>query len=412
MTAILGWLGAAGLLFISVLVAYQWFWAIVSVLPRRSHKSAAPAERSSFAVVIPAHNEEAVLAATLESLEHVNYPRDRIHVVVVADRCDDGTAALARRLGVEALDRRDGVAGKGSAIAYAVDHLRQTGRPFDALVIVDADTVVDPRCFAAFDEALRSGCDVQQGYNTLSNPWESSFTRIIAVTSILRNRFFYGGKERLGVSSMLSGTGMCFSRRIIDTYGWTALSVGEDWECSVALLLNGEKIHFTAGARVMAKESSRFAQAAPQRLRWASGRHGVAVKTALQLLTAGARRRRPELWDAAFTMVAPPYSVQATLTLLCLGVSWVLSVNNVWPFLLPWAGVLTGLLAAYFALGLSVTESPLRALAGIIVMPAFLPWRTAIEILGLVGYGRRKWVRTSRAGYAPGLLMRMRSKRM
>lgn len=412
MTGILGWICAAALLAISVLVIYQWCWAIVALLPRRRRQTALTAARSHFAVVIPAHNEETVLAATLNSLEQVDYPLDRIHVVVVADRCDDGTATLARSHGVESLERRDGVPGKGSAIAYAVNHLRQAGHPFDALVIVDADTVVDRSCFAAFDEALRAGRDVQQGYNTLSNPWESSFTRIIAVTSVLRNRFFYNGKERLGVSSMLSGTGMCFSRRIIETYGWTALSVGEDWECSVSLLLNGEKIHFNAEARVMARESSRFAQAGPQRLRWASGRHGVAVKSAVKLLTAGARLRRPELWDAAFTILAPPYSVQATLSFVCLLASWFLSAGGAWPFLLPWSVLLTGLLAGYFAVGLAATEAPLRALLGIIVIPAFLPWRTAIEILGLVGYGRRRWVRTSRAGYEPGLLMRMRSKRM
>jgi cellulose synthase/poly-beta-1,6-N-acetylglucosamine synthase-like glycosyltransferase len=402
---------AAILLAMIVLAVYQWFWAIIALLPWRRRRTALTTGRSNFAIVIPAHNEETVLSSTLASLEQVDYPRDRLHVVVVADRCDDGTASLARSYGAEALERRDGRPGKGSAIAYAVDYLRQVGHSFDALVIVDADTVVDRSCFAAFDEALRSGCEVQQGYNTLSNPWESSFTRIIAVTSVLRNRFFYNGKERLGVSSMLSGTGMCFSRRIIETYGWTALSVGEDWECSVSLLLNGEKIHFNAGARVMARESSRFAQAGPQRLRWASGRHGVAVASAMKLFKAGIRQRRPELWDAAFTIVAPPYSVQATLAFLCLVASWLLSAGGASSLLFPWSVVLTGLLAGYFAVGLAATEAPLRALLGIIVIPVFLPWRTAIEILGLIGYGRRRWVRTSRV-YEAGLLMRMRSKRM
>ena len=380
----------------TVLAIYQWCWAVVALLPRRRRQAAADRNRSHFAVVIPAHNEEAVLASTLRSLADSDYPRDRIHVLVVADRCDDGTATLARSCGVEALERREGLPGKGAAIAWAVDQLRQAGRAFDGLVIVDADTVVDKTCFAAFDEALRSGCDVQQGYNTLSNPWESAFTRIIAVTSVLRNRLFYGGKERLGVSAMLSGTGMCFSRRIIDTYGWTALSVGEDWECSVSLLLNGEKIHFTADARVRARESSRFAQAAPQRLRWASGRHGVALRSAIRLLAAGVRQRRPELWDAALTIVAPPYSVQASLTIACLIATGLLSAGGAWPWLLPWAIVVTGLQAAYFLLGLSITDAPLRAVLGIIMIPVFLPWRTAIEILGLVGYGRRRWVRTSR----------------
>jgi hypothetical protein len=189
---------------------------------------------------------------------------------------------------------------------------------------------------------------------------------------------------------------MCFSRRIIDTYGWTALSVGEDWECSVSLLLNGETIHFSADAKVMARESSRFAQAGPQRLRWASGRHGVAFKSAVKLLAAGVRQRRPELWDAALTIIAPPYSVQATLAFVCLFASWFLWTGGAWPWLLPWAVLLMGTLAGYFALGLAATEAPLRALAGILMIPVFLPWRTAIEILGYVGYGRRRWVRTSR----------------
>lgn len=397
MTALVSWLCTTVLMLMSVLVLYQWVWAIIALLPWRTRRAAFTDARTRFAVVIPAHNEETVLATTLASIAQADYPRDRVHMVVVADRCDDDTAEIARSHGADALERRDGRPGKGSAIAYAVDHLQHTADPFDALVIVDADTVVDRRCFAAFDEAVRSGCDVQQGFNTLSNPWESSFTRIIAVTSVLRNRFFYNGKERLRVSSMLSGTGMCFSRRIIDTYGWTALSVGEDWECSVSLLLNGEKIHFNNDARVMARESSRFAQAGPQRLRWASGRHGVAIANAARLFTAAIRLRRPELWDAALTIVAPPYSVQAMLTFVCLLASWFLWAGGTSSVLLPWAAVLTALLAGYFAVGLASTDAPLRALLGLIVIPAFLPWRTAIEILGLIGYGRRTWVRTSRS---------------
>ena len=56
----------------------------------------------------------------------------------------------------------------------------------------------------------------------------------------------------------------------------------------------------------------------------------------------------------------------------------------------------SGFLAGYFLLGVALTEAPLRALAGIALIPAFLPWRIAIEILGLLGYGRKQWVRTAR----------------
>src|SRR5262249_35048036 len=161
-----------------------------------------------------------------------------LDVTVVADRCDDDTAVVARSHGVACLERRSGQPGKGATIAWAINELRKGGTAFDALVILDADTIADSALLEAFDEGLSLGHQVQQAYNYLSNPWETPFTRLIAVTSVLRNSLFYGGKARIGLSGMLTGTGMCFSSATIARYGWTALSVGEDWEFSPSLLLH------------------------------------------------------------------------------------------------------------------------------------------------------------------------------
>jgi 1,2-diacylglycerol 3-beta-glucosyltransferase len=321
-----------------------------------------------------------------------------VRVVVVADRCADATAAVARDGGAECLERRDGPPGKGAAIAWAIDRLRESGAGFDALVVLDADTLVDPRLLQALDEGLRAGHDVQQAYNYLSNPWESAFTRVIAVTSILRNGLFYAGKERLGLAAMLTGTGMCFSRALLERRRWSAFSVGEDWEFSVALLLAGETIHFNRRARVLARESHDFQQASSQRMRWAGGRYAVASAGGRELLARGLRQRRLVLCDASLNVLAPTYSVQAVLSLLCLAASALVSGRPEWHFLLfAWALAQTGLLAAYFLLGVALTAAPLRALAGILLIPAFLPWRMAIEIRGMLGQGRKHWVRTSRA---------------
>jgi hypothetical protein len=394
--AALYWACAATLTALTLLAVYQWMLALASFLPRRQRSRGAPTARSRFVVLIPAHNEEAGLASTLRSLERVDYPNSSVRVVVVADRCDDGTARLARESGVTCLERRSGPPGKGSAIAWALDTLQQDGVEFDALVVVDADTIAHRDLLTAFDEGLQAGHEVQQGYNYLSNPWDTPFTRIISVTSVLRNSLFYGGKERLGLPSMLSGTGMCFSRPLLDRQGWSALSVGEDWEFSATLLLSGDQVHFNRAARVMATESRGFSQASSQRLRWASGRHAVAGSGAVALFRAGVRRRRLDLCDAALTIVAPTYSAQATLAVLCLAASWYLSADPAWRVWYAWAAGVTTLLAGYFLLGVALTESPAKALAGIVLIPAFLPWRMTIEILGLLGYGRTQWGRTSR----------------
>jgi 1,2-diacylglycerol 3-beta-glucosyltransferase len=394
--AALYWACAAALTALSLLAGYQWMLALASMVPRRGRTAESSTARSRFVVLIPAHNEEAGLAATLRSLETVDYPKTCVQVVVVADRCDDGTAALARDSGVTCLERRSGPPGKGAAIAWALDRLQRGGAQFDALVIIDADTIAHRDLLTAFDSGLQAGHGVQQGYNYLSNPWDTPFTRIISVTSVLRNRLFYGGKERLGLPAMLSGTGMCFGRRLLERHGWSALSVGEDWEFSATLLLSGDEVHFNRDARVMATESRGFRQASSQRLRWASGRHAVAGTGAVALFRAGVRRCRLDLCDAALTIVAPTYSVQATLAILCLAASWLLSADPAWRVLCAWAAGVVALLAGYFLVGVALTESPAKALAGIVLIPAFLPWRMSIEVLGLLGYGRRQWVRTSR----------------
>lgn len=395
MTFVLGLIGALTLLLLAWLAAYQWLFAFAALWPA-SDRRRPSGEPSRMLVLIPAHDEEDGLTATLDSLRQADYPPERLQVVVVADRCRDETAAVAVRSGAQCLERSDGQPGKGAAIAWAVEQLRRRGTHFDSLVVLDADTVVDGDALRAFDEALRSGQEVQQGYNYLSNPWQSPFTRIIAVTSVLRNELFYAGKERMGITSMLSGTGMCFSHRIIERLGWNAFSVGEDWEFSVALLLAGERIHFNRYARVRAAESQGFRQASRQRLRWASGRHGVAAASTGTLIGAGVQQRRPELWDAALTMFAPTYSSQGTLVIFSVALAAFLRDDAVWSVLLPFALAVAVLFCAYFATGLVLTDAPMRALGGILLIPAFLPWRVSIELLGAMGYGRSRWVRTSR----------------
>ena len=390
MTVALGLICAFTLALLAGLAVYQWLFAIAALWPAADRRQPSGGH-SRLLVLIPAHDEEDALAATLHSLRQADYPPDRLQIVVVADRCRDQTAAVAGRGGAQCLERSNGQPGKGAAIAWTVEQLRRTDTRFDALLILDADTIVDRDALLAFDAALRSGQEVQQGYNYLSNPWQSPFTRIIAVTSVLRNELFYAGKQRLGITSMLSGTGMCFSRRIIERLGWNAFSVGENWEFSVALLLAGERIHFNRHARVRAAESHGFRQASRQRLRWASGRHGVAAASTGALLGAGLRQRRPELWDATLTMAAPTYSSQGTLVILGVAIAAFLRHEAAWSLLLPVALAVAFLFGAYFATGLVLTEAPMRALGGILLIPAFLPWRVSIELLGAMGYGRKRW---------------------
>ncbi len=392
MKTTLGWICVSILVPLTILAVYQWALALSALFQDRSRKLSSAANRASFLILVPAHDEESTLATTLVSLAKLRYSREKIRVVVAADRCDDGTATIARKHGIICLERLSGPPGKGAVIAWAMDELGEMLPNFDAVVIIDADTMVDPDLLEAFNWGMTLGYEVQQAYNYVSNPWESGFTRVIAVTSVLRNRFFYGGKATLGMTGMLMGTGMCFSRQMLERYGWRAFSVGEDWEYSAYLLLAGEWIYFNRMARVFARESCGFNRAFAQRLRWASGRYAVAAASAWKLFVSGVRLRRPYLIDAGWVLVAPNYSTQATLALFGLFIAWLASVTPVWHFLLPWSLIVLGSLSSYFLLGVAFTEAPARTLGGIALVPLFLPWRICIELLGLLGYGRSRWV--------------------
>jgi hypothetical protein len=172
--------------------------------------------------------------------------------------------------------------------------------------------------------------------------------------------------------------------------------VGEDWEISVHLLLAGMSIHFNGAARVLARESRGMREASPQRLRWASGRYAVVAESAWRLVRQGLAGRRPALVDAAVTLAAPNYSSQATLTLLVLGGLWALPPSSWSRGLLGVALVLVASHAAFFTLGCLYAPRPLSALQGILLIPVVLPWRLAIELLAVLGYGRRVWLRSAR----------------
>ena len=95
----------------------------------------------TITVLIPAHNEEDRIAATLTSLQTQSDPPERI--IVVADNCTDATPELARAAGVEVFETKDNVHKKGGALNQALAELLPELGENDCVMVMDADTVLD-----------------------------------------------------------------------------------------------------------------------------------------------------------------------------------------------------------------------------------------------------------------------------
>ena len=92
-------------------------------------------------VLVPAHNEESCLAATLTSLLSQSHRPDRI--IVVADNCTDSTVEIARRAGVEAFESVDNTHKKAGALNQALKVLLPDQGDNDLVMVMDADTTLD-----------------------------------------------------------------------------------------------------------------------------------------------------------------------------------------------------------------------------------------------------------------------------
>jgi cellulose synthase/poly-beta-1,6-N-acetylglucosamine synthase-like glycosyltransferase len=148
MSTILLIIGLIGIAFF--LISICLFMTIMIGALRSRDDFVTPSSLKKFAVVIPAHNESALLGRTLESLSGVDYPKHLYEVFVIADNCSDDTAEIARNMRVQCLERFDSERrGKGYALQWFFDHLAVSGMRYEAFLVVDADTLVSSNILKA-----------------------------------------------------------------------------------------------------------------------------------------------------------------------------------------------------------------------------------------------------------------------
>ena len=380
--------------YLSLYVAYQGLlFAANALIPDPPERE--PSRLRRINIVIPAHDEELHLPRLLASVITQDYPADRFRVTVVADNCTDGTVAVCRPYDVDVLERNDTAnRGKGHAINWALAHLPID--TFDALVIVDGDSLVAPDFLRHLNLQMDRGDQVIQCYNGVANPGQSWFTRLMDVSRTIANEIIHPGKRKLGLSSHLMGNGMCFDVRVLRSEGWNAFSVGEDWEYYARLISSGAYIGYSRLARVYHQESVNLQQASSQRLRWSSGRFEVLGRYGPRLLLQGLRTGDIKCLDAALPLAFPNPSLGINLTmfgLIAAGVYWFLGGGV---GIAVWFTTLALTQVAMFLIGVLYTRDKFASAASLVLAPLFLVWKLGIDVLSLIGMGRDEWKRTQR----------------
>jgi cellulose synthase/poly-beta-1,6-N-acetylglucosamine synthase-like glycosyltransferase len=295
---------------VAALAAYNLITALWGLREQAAYRRGA--RRRDLRVVIPAHNEERVIASLLADLEGQDYPSEHVRVVVIADRCTDQTVEAARW--AEVVERTGGPDGKGPAIAWFLE--RDPLGPDESIVVLDADNRVAPTFLTGVADALDSGFDAAQAYVDSSNPEASWLATASALSYWASNRMVQLARHNLGWAPDLGGTGTAFA----PTAAWVLESatgvVTEDSEQSARLAQTGRRIAWLHDVKVYDQKPNALGVAMRQRARWMSGKRSVARRHRLRLLARAIRKRSWAVVDLVIRQSQPGRTFMVGISVL------------------------------------------------------------------------------------------------
>jgi cellulose synthase/poly-beta-1,6-N-acetylglucosamine synthase-like glycosyltransferase len=357
---------------------------------------------TSFVIVVPAHNEAEGLPATLASLAALEWPADRRRVLVVADNCTDATAQVAAAHGAEVLLRHEqSRRGKGYALEAAFFHL--LGMPtaaWDAVVVIDADTEVQPNLLAVAHARLGDGLRaLQVPYLARggAHPMHSITEVALYASHVVRGR----AREALALSVGLRGNGMVLTRDALERVPYRAFSAIEDLEYGLALGRAGLRVGFAPGTVVRGDMPTEASVANVQRTRWIGGRAALLRRELPGVLRDAWRLRSRVLLDLALDLLIPPLAALTLLVALGVAVTAAMLAAGHADARLPlllWGLAALGIAAhvAHAAVGAQRARALLRAAR---LLPAYVLRKTTITLRTLL-VPTHHWVRTARPGEA------------
>lgn len=348
-----------------------------------------------IAVLIAAHDEEAVIGGALDALAAQTYPASGFDVFVVADNCRDQTADLVRRAGATAFERfTDAPSTKGQALAWLWRHVGYSGH--GAVVVLDADNQSAPDFLAAIAAELSRGHPVVQGIRRAKNV-DGGTAGLDALTELCTHRIGAAGRMWLGLGGPLMGSGVGYQaalfERLITEVGQTVV---EDCEWQARLALAGIPVRWTDQAVVYDEKTARAEVMGTQRSRWMAGRGQVARAFVGPLLRRFAATGDPLALDTALFLVAAPRSLLlAGLGGFCLLALLVPGLPGLWPawiWLAACFGFVGYVLAGLWLDGASRGDY-LRLLRGVVQLPRFT-WQMAQATWKALTGAAVRWVPT------------------
>ena len=253
---------------ISFSVFYVAFFAVISLFYEKEDRVAIHAQSlynrmARFLILFPAYKEDRVIINAVEQFLLQKYPTSHYKVAVISDRMQPETNEKLRKLPITLLTPDFEKSSKAIAMQYAMNEIKGE---FDNVVILDADNVVRPEFLDQLN-ILCSIYEVIQCHRCAKNA-NNDVAVLDGTSEEINNTLFRKAHNRLGLSSALIGSGMCFSYDLFKKNVFELKTAGEDRELEALLLQQEIFIKYAPDIHVFDEKVSNQENFQRQRMRW------------------------------------------------------------------------------------------------------------------------------------------------
>jgi len=217
-----------------------------------------------YLILYPAYNEDRVIVPSVHKFLGQYYPYKSFHVVVISDHMKPETNEQLSQLPITLLQPVFEKSSKAKAMQYAMDQVKDE---YDYVVILDADNVVDSNFLTQLNETCAKGYKAIQCHRCAKNN-DNDIAVLDGVSEEINNTIFRKAHNRIGLSSALIGSGMCFDYKWFKENVYKLSTAGEDRELEALLLKQKVYIHYEENIHVFDEKVSNKDNFQKQRLRW------------------------------------------------------------------------------------------------------------------------------------------------
>ena len=253
---------------INIFWVYQFIISVTSLI-KFKEKPLLIDKKHRFIIALPANNEETVIGNLIKSLKMQDYDKDLFDIYVIADNCTDNTAKIARENGAIVYERFDETKKtKGYALNWFLDKMKDKKDDYDALLVFDADNIVDKNFLNVMNKKLCQGEVLVQGYRDIKNPTDTWVSGGYAIFYWTMNRLYHLARYNMGLSPLINGTAFMVKWDMLIDEGWNTKTLTEDIEFALINISKGVKLGWAKDAIVYDEQPLTFKQSWKQRERW------------------------------------------------------------------------------------------------------------------------------------------------